>query len=296
VAAGPVDVPPGDGEPPRSRTGLPLESLPLAALDDGWLARSGFAECRRGLVLVAGPARSGRSTTVAAFLSHILAHDRLRVMTIERQIEHRLASGLGRVSQHEVGRDFPSQAAGLAAIAQSDANVVYAGAIDDWSAFDAVLSLAARDRLVVATLDAPTTGYALGRLFGLCPPERLAGVRADVAERLAWLLCQRLVPRVSGEGLVLAAECVRGLARLRNLIRRGALEELYAAMQTGAEKHGSITLDARLASLCLGGHITVDTALGASVRQAELREMIRRGAGLVYDRRRRSLRPLPRHR
>jgi hypothetical protein len=199
VVAASRDVQPVGGESMRLGNGLPLEPLRLAALDDGWLARSGIAECRGGLALVTGPPRSGRSTTVAALLAHILAHDRRRVTTLERRVEHALASDTGRVSQHEIGRDFPSQAAGLAAIARSDADVVYAGAIEDWSAFDAVLGLAAQHRLVIATLDAPTTGYALGWLFGLCPAERLASIRAEVAECLAWLLCQRLVPRTSGQ-------------------------------------------------------------------------------------------------
>src|ERR1041385_6397544 len=49
-----------------------------------------FAQARPGLVLVTGPMGSGKSTTSAAMLNHLVSEESIHVVTLEDPIEYRL--------------------------------------------------------------------------------------------------------------------------------------------------------------------------------------------------------------
>ena len=68
---------------------------------------------------------------------------------------------------------------------------------------------------------------------------------------------------------------------IRTLIRDDKIHQIYGAMQTGQEKLGMQTANQSLATLCLKGLITLETALSASALKEELQDMINRGVGVV---------------
>jgi twitching motility protein PilT len=68
---------------------------------------------------------------------------------------------------------------------------------------------------------------------------------------------------------------------IRNLIREDKIHQVYSAMQTGQDKVGMQTANQSLATLHLGGKITLDTAMLATSNRDELQEMINRGVGVV---------------
>src|SRR5437870_12413062 len=74
----------------------------------------------RGLVLVTGPAGSGKTTTVAAMIDHINETRAAAIMSIEDPIEVLLADKRSIVSQREIGTDTPGFADAMARVLRQD--------------------------------------------------------------------------------------------------------------------------------------------------------------------------------
>ncbi len=231
-----------------------------------------------GLFLVTGPAGSGRSTTVAAILSALTASTR-HIVTYEDPIEYVLRPDRALVAQHEIGTDVPDLVSALAAARRADADVVYAGELREASELEALLQLGTPDRLVLATLPTLSFVETVRHLLDLCPAQRRREMRLQLAERLACVLSQRLLPRAPGEGRVLAAELVPLHGPTRKLLREGSIDRLYGAIQMRGGKHDPQTMNQSLATLYFRKQITLPTALMASPIPEELQDMITRGLG-----------------
>src|SRR5262245_52292086 len=119
---------------------VPFEVTPLAKLE---LPDSvaGFIEPGRGLVLIAGGAGRGRTTTLAALTDRLGSERPCHVVTIEDPVEFLLKDRRSIVAQREVGLDAPTAAAALRATARQDADVLMVGDLRDGDS--AALALAA---------------------------------------------------------------------------------------------------------------------------------------------------------
>ncbi len=136
-------------EPPMlAELGLPGELAQVAA-------------ARLGLVLVAGPARTGKTCVLAALVRIINEERRERIVCIERPVELVHTSDRCVVSQFEVGRDVPSWAAGLEAAIGADADVVVLGDLPSPEVAEQAAAVAESGRLVLACAS-PTMARRLG--------------------------------------------------------------------------------------------------------------------------------------
>lgn len=79
----------------------------------------------QGLVVVTGPAGSGKTTTCAAIIDYINTNRRANIITLEDPIEvlHRDKQSI--VSQREVGVDIDSLSTGLRSVLRQDPDVIY---------------------------------------------------------------------------------------------------------------------------------------------------------------------------
>lgn len=125
-----------------------------------------------GVVLVVGPAGSGRTTTASA-LAAALARAGRSVLTIEEPLELVLPHGEGVLNQVEVGADGPSFEAALRVARDSEAEVVLLDHVDDAARLEAAFGLAAQGRLVLTTTSTPDASDARGRRASLALLQRL---------------------------------------------------------------------------------------------------------------------------
>jgi twitching motility protein PilT len=140
------------GEPPaHDRLGLPREV-------GAWLDQ-------RGLVLVAGAAGSGKTTTLAALVKALGDRGR-RVIAIEDPIE--LVHASPWISQRAVGEHVDTLAAGVAAALREGPDAIAVGAITTPEDAAAVIDAVAAGALVLATL-ATTADRAADHLVELLP-------------------------------------------------------------------------------------------------------------------------------
>lgn len=245
------------GLPPASELGLP------PVLDK--LCGEG-----RGLVLVAGPAASGTTTTLAALVDHVNSTRACHIVTVEQPIEYLHPDKKGIVSQREVGTDTPSVADAVRRATRQGADVVVAGVVPGGEAMRALLDAAEAGALVFADVAALTASEALVRLVEAFPEGERRRVRATLAPVLRGVLAQRLLDRADGKGRVGAFEVLLGTSKVQDCVAEDRLPDLPRLIADG-EYHGMQTLDRGLELLARDGLVSVRDAVAAADDPEELR-------------------------
>jgi len=216
--------------------------------------------CRRnGLVLVTGPAGSGKSTTLAATVQEILNRAGVHVITIEDPIEFRFKHSAGLVSQREVGVDCSSFHDGLVAALREDPDVIVLGELRDAESADAALVAAETGHLVLATMHTPTAVRTIDRFMDLFPAQRQELARSSLSMALNGIVAQRLLPSASNTKRVLACEVLIATSGVRNLIRKGEHQQIGSAIETGA-RFGMCTMKKSIEDLVRNGMVTSEQA------------------------------------
>ena len=214
--------------------GLPESVVRLAAL-------------KQGLVLVAGPTGSGKTTTLAALVQRINNERPVHIITLEDPVEYLYPQGKALISQREIGRDTASFASGLRSALRQDPDIILVGELRDAESMAMALSAAETGHLVLATLHTQDAAGSVNRILDVLS-ERQAQARSQLAECLQAVVCQRLLPRSDAEGRVAAFEVLVATEALRNIIREGRTHQLESYIQTG-KRFGMQTLAESVASL-----------------------------------------------
>lgn len=233
-----------------------IPSLEELHLPDDLIRLATFAS---GLVLVTGASGSGKSTTLAALVSH-LNHTRARhIITIEDPIEFEHRSDCALVHQREVGSSVESFSTGLRAALRENPDVILLGEMRDLATISAALTAAETGHLVLSTLHTGSATSAINRIVDVFPGHQQAHVRTQLAASLRAVISQRLVPARDGRSRFPALEQLIVTPAVANQIRDGHEHHMRSAMQTGVEE-GMMTLERSLAGLVKAGRITRETA------------------------------------
>lgn len=219
-----------------------------------------FADRPRGLVLVAGPAGSGKSTTLAAMVDKINRHRRGHVVTIEDPVEFVHDSRRCLVSQREVGVDTRGFASGLKSALRQDPDVLLIGELRDEEAIQAALNFAETGHLVLATLHTGSAAESVNRIVDAFAAERQSQVRSQLSLVLEGVVAQALVRCAEAVGRVVAAEIMVCTPAVRAVIRDRKFHQLPSLIQAG-RRHGMRTMNEALAELYLSGRATLREAL-----------------------------------
>ena len=89
--------------------------------------------------------------------------------------------------------------------------------------------------------------------------EEIFNLRFQLSMVLLSILSQRLLPRIDGEGRVIAVELLLNTPAVANMIREGKTHQVLGTMETAA-KEGMITMDKSVKRLYLEGLISYDEA------------------------------------
>jgi len=244
-----------DRIPTLEELGLPRSLATLGALADG-------------MVLLNGPAGSGKSTTLAALVGEINRTRAAHVITLEDPIEYLHAPQLSLIHQREVGTHVESFGAGLRAALRESPDVILVGEMRDLETISLALTAAETGHLVLSTLHSGTGAMAIDRIIDVFPDVQQAQVRAQLAAVLRAVVTQRLLPTKEPPGQrVPAVEVLRVSYAVAAQIREWKTHQLATQIQLGKED-GMISLERSLVDLVRAGRITRETALGAA-RSAE---------------------------
>src|SRR5258708_5995200 len=215
----------------------------------------------RGLILVTGPTGSGKSTTLAAMLDKINTERHEHIITIEDPIEfvHQNKSCL--VNQREVHSDTKSFTDALRAALREDPDVVLIGEMRDLETIESALRIAETGHLTFGTLHTNSAASTINRVIDVFPSHQQSQIRAQLSLVLEGILCQALLPKVGGNGRVMAMEILVPNAAVRNLVREDKIHQIYSSMQAGPDKFGMSTFNQSLANAYFQKQITLEMAM-----------------------------------
>ncbi len=220
-----------------------------------------LASSRDGLIIVSGPAASGKTTTSAAMIDHINATQSRHIVTIEDPIEVLHSDRMAIVSQREVGTDTPDVVDALRRVARQDADVIFVSDLGDPEAVTQALAVAAAGRLVIGSMNTLSVIDTLSWLVDRQEPHAQAHTRVLLARVLRGIICQRLVDRADGRGRVAAIESLTGTPEVRDAISSGADSAVLERLMSEGEYHGMATFDQALFQLFSEDFISLDEAL-----------------------------------
>ncbi len=241
------------------------EELRLPAVVDD------FARRPNGLVVITGPAGSGKTTTLHYMIDLINQERRAKIVMIEDPIEFTHPCKRSIVIQQEVLTDVKSFRAALVHVLRQDPDVIGIGEMRDSETIHTALTAAETGHLVLATLHTSSVTDLAQRLISAFPEAQQSEICHMLANTLQGVIAQMLLPKSAGDGRILAAEVLLGIHSVRHQVRENAMYKLYSEMQAGA-KHGMKTMDRALLELYEAGEITYDIAISAARYPQDLKE------------------------
>jgi twitching motility protein PilT len=257
------------------RLGACLRVVPATIPDFAWagfppdLARR-LAFLRDGLVIVTGPAGSGKTTTLAMIVNLLNATGGHRIITVEEPVEYlypRVANSV--VTQREVGQDVHTFADGLKFGLRQDPDVILVGEIRDRETAQMALSAAETGHLVLTTLHTRDAKGAITRYADLFPQDAQRDVRAQLALSLRAIVAQRLLPDIErGAKRHLALEVLWNTYPIASAIRTGKVESIDNYLLTSREE-GMVSFDESVRQLLHAEKITREVA-EQNVRDASM--------------------------
>src|SRR5215471_6109834 len=263
----------------RSRSAAAIRALPtkVPSLRELHLPPSveTLARLPRGLVLLGGPAGSGKSTTMAALINEINHREARHIVIIEDPIEYEHTHNRSVVEQVEIGTDAPDFPTALRAALRQAPDVIVVGEMRDPETMRIAMSAAETGHLVLSTLHTADVASTVARIVDSFPVERQSAVRQELAMALSAVLTQVLLPSKNG-GRMPAAELLMIGYGARHHIRRNSLQHLHQEIPL-TKKRGSFTLEESLVNLIHHGHIDRDDALLCAIHPDDLEVLLKSG-------------------
>jgi twitching motility protein PilT len=232
----------------------------------------GLTNLNQGLILVTGPTGSGKSSTLAAMVSHIVANRPCHVITIEDPIEYVYRHQRSIVEQREVGADVASFGEGLRAALRQTPDVLLVGEMRDLETISAAITIAETGHLVLATLHTNDTTQAVDRMVDVFPAEQQQQVRIQLSSTLAAVIYQQLLPRKDKPGRIAAFEVLLNTIAVQNLIKEGKTRQLRNVLETGS-KDGMNTMERSLSELVRAGVVEAGIASARAQHPDEMRRL-----------------------
>jgi len=192
-----------------------------------------LAHLKHGLILITGPAGSGKSTTLASFINHINQQEELHIITIEDPVEYFIEPKRSLVHQREVGVHTASFSDGLKSALRENPDIIVVGELRDLESITLAISAAETGHLVVGTLHSGSAVQAITRLLDVFEVGRQALIRVQLAQSLQAICSQRLYKKSDGSGMVVATEVLIATLAIRNIIRGQRVHEIRGYMETG---------------------------------------------------------------
>lgn len=233
-----------------------------------------LARKQRGLILVTGPAGSGKSTTLASIIDFINKKRKSHILTLEDPIEHLHNHKNSIVSQREIGKDSLSFANALRSALRQDPDVILIGEMRDLETISTAITAAETGHLVFSTLHTLGAAKTIDRIIDVFPPHQQQQIKSQLSFALEGVISQQLISRLDYEGRVGAYEIMITTSAIKSLIREGKTHQIQTSIQTGAQ-FGMQTMDQSIVSLYSKGLINKEEALNSSIDKEFISRFIR---------------------
>ena len=231
-----------------------------------------LANLRSGMVLVTGPAGSGKSTTLACVVDKINSERQAHIVTVEDPIEYLHKHKKSLVSQREIPTDAATFPRALRAALREAPDVIMLGEMRDLETIQTAITAAETGHLLLSSLHTIGAAKTVDRILDTFPAEQQAQVRVQLSMVLKAVVSQRLVPTTDGKREVVF-EVMTVNPAIQNLIRDGRTHQIDNAIYGGTDK-GMLSMDNELQRMFRAGRITRDIAISFAVNPDTLAKRI----------------------
>ena len=216
-----------------------------------------LSKLKSGIVLVTGPAGSGKSTTLSCIIEKINEERSGHIITIEDPIEFLHKHKKSIISQREINIDTESYLSALRSALRQSPDVILLGEMRDYETISVAMTAAETGQLVLSTLHTLGAANTIDRIIDVFPTNQQHQIRIQLSMVLNAVISQQLVMSTEGK-YTPAFEIMTMNSAIRTLIRDEKTHQIDSVIQSAP---GMTTMDNSLLNMYKSGVITADTAV-----------------------------------
>ena len=226
----------------------------------------------KGLILVTGPAGSGKSTSLSCLVDQINSTRQDHIITLEDPLEflHRHKKSI--VSQREISTDTDNYLTALRAALRQSPDVILLGEMRDHETIQTAMTAAETGHLVLSSLHTIGAASTISRIIDVFDPSQQHQIAMQLSMVLRAVISQQLVPSIHG-GMIPAFEIMIMTPAISNMIRDNKTHQIEGIIYTSA-KEDMISMDNSLLQLYKAGRISRETALQYSTNAEMLKKKL----------------------
>ena len=232
-----------------------------------------LSDLKKGMVLITGPAGSGKSTTLACMIDYINSTRQSHIITLEDPLEYLHIHKKSIVSQREIVTDTESYISALRASLRQSPDVILLGEMRDYETISVAMTAAETGHLMLSTLHTIGASNTIDRIIDAFPPNQQHQIAVQLSMVLQAVISQQLVPTVDGK-LVPVFEVMLLNPAIKTMIRESKIHQIDGVISQ-SRGEGMITMDASLLDLVQRGIISESTAIEFAQDSDMLQKRIR---------------------
>ena len=247
----------------------------IPTIEDLWLPEilRTLTKKTSGIVFVAWPTGSWKSTTLAAMIEEINTTRSCHVITIEDPIEYVFDPKKAIFDQKQLGKDVVSFASAMKYAMRQRPDVILFWETRDVESLRNAIALAETWHLVLTTIHSRSAEQTINKIISMVPEDEQPTIKNQISENLTAIVVQKLLRTEDWSWMVPAHEILLNNKAVENTIRENKMNQLRNVMYT-YRTSGMCLLEDDLLRLVKEWKINTEMALfNANDRSALKREL-----------------------
>jgi len=218
-----------------------------------------LSERNSWIVLVCWVTWSWKSTTIAAMIDNINSNFSKHIISIEDPVEYTFEKKKSWIEQREVWTDTVSFQRAMKSALRQNPNVLFLWEMRDLESIWSAITIAESWHTVFSTIHARNSEQCINKIIDSFPADQQNQIRLQLSEALAWIVTQKLIPKIWW-GLQLVMEVLVNNSAVWNLIRENQVYQLESVIQTWKQEWMQL-LDEDIVQQVQLGNISVEDAV-----------------------------------
>ncbi len=199
-------------------------------------------EAGSGLAVISGPTGCGKSTTLAALIEEINTSSARNIITLESPLEYVYTNRRSFIRQREIPTHSPTFEQAVTDALRENPDVLVVSEMRTPEVIRLTLSAAETGHLVLATMHSASCAEALSRICMSFPAEIQGSIRAQLADVLVAVVCQRLDFVAAHHLRAPRCEVLLASTAAKGTLRAGQFSQIPNVILSGGEE-GMWTFD-----------------------------------------------------